>query len=185
MKKKVEYWETYTNLAYNVAGFVPMVLPHDQPFLHNLLFCVAMQVLGVGSFVYHHDKSANRDQDTIWKFDWAAMALANLIIAGLHFGEEAAWAMLLLGFTFYGYVILGKLDVYLEVSLTGVGALVGIWMTQSLTTFLIVILVFIIALFIRSLDRDTKQIEFHDSPYHSIWHLISALGLYLAAYLNV
>ncbi len=177
--KKIEYFETYTNLAYNVAGFISFFLYHD------VLICIAFQALGISSFTYHHDKSPDRAGDTIWKFDWWAMALMNTVVAGYYFNSIEIWGYLLLFHVFYGYVIMGKFHVFLEVAISSVIAFTAIFMNRSLATSSIILAVFIIGLVVRAQDKDSEQLTYHDSIYHGIWHFITAFGYYLVFHLNI
>lgn len=176
MKNKIEYWETYSNLAYNVVGFVGFFLHHD------VLFCLGMQALGIGSFVYHRDKSSNRKSDTIWLFDWWAMAYMNTIVAGILFNSLQAWGFLILFHVLYSYLLMGKLGVYIEVTLSSIIALVAIYLNRPESSFYIVLGVTIIALIVRAQDKDTGQTQYHDSPWHTAWHFLSAPIFYLALY---
>ncbi len=172
-----EYFESYSNLAYNVAGFAALIFHQD------IMFCLAMQTLGVGSFVYHFNKSPDRSHNVIWKFDWFAMALVNTVIAGIHFNNHFAWIALFVWLVLYGFLLMGRFHVFLDVSLTAVPSLVSIYMNRNLTTFLIIVGLFLISVWIRSKDPDPKQLHFHDSTAHSVWHFLSAFFLYDAVYL--
>jgi len=174
-----EYFESYSNLAYNIAGFFALYLHQD------IVACLGLQALGIGSFVYHFDKSPNRVANPIWKFDWWAMAFLNIIVAGVHFGSLEVWGYLILFHVFYGYVLLGKLDVSIEVAMSSSIALGAILYNRSLSTFAVIAAIFLIALFIRSKDEDPKQLKYHDSGWHSLWHLLTAAGYYFALYLNI
>lgn len=177
--KKIEYFESYSNLAYNLAGFIALLLHQD------VLICLGFQALGIGSFTYHYDKSPNRIANPIWKFDWWAMAFLNTIIAGYHFDSQTAWIALVAFHVFYGYVLLGKLSVYLEVGLSSVIGLIAIFLNRPISTFGVILSIFLFALWIRSNDKDPKQLKFHDSFWHSLWHFLTAIGYYLAFYLNI
>lgn len=179
MSKPKEYFESYSNLAYNAAGIAALVLHGD------VLFCMAMQALGIGSFVYHFDKSGDRENNPIWKFDWWAMAFVNTVIAGIHFNSPTTWMLLVIFHIVYGYFIMGKLHVFLEAGASALIALVAIYLNRSPTTFFIILGVFLLAFFIRSRDEDPKQLKFHDSAWHSAWHILTAVCFYLAVYLNL
>lgn len=179
MNQKVEYFESYSNLAYNAVGLLALYLHGD------ILFCLGMQALGIGSFVYHFDKSPNRRANPIWKFDWWAMAFLNTIVAGIHFDNLDVWSYLVLFHILYGYVLLGRFPVFIEVGLSSAISLVAIFLNRSTWTFILILLVFLIALAIRSKDEDPKQLKHHDSVWHSIWHFLTAGGYYLAVYLDI
>ena len=169
-----EYFESYSNLAYNLVGLIAFIVHGD------LLFCIALQVLGVGSFTYHWYR-----KPPIYLFDWYAMALVNTVVAGMHFNDDLVWLGLIVWHVVYGYLLMGKINVYAEVGFSSAIALLAIWLNRSAWTFIIIFLVFLIALVLRAKDEDPKQLRFHDSKWHSIWHLLTAGGYYLAAYLNV
>lgn len=174
-----EYFESYSNLAYNIAGLFALYLHHD------VVACMGLQALGIGSFVYHFDKSPNRRVNPIWKFDWWAMAFVNTIVAGIHFDSLDIWGYLVFFHILYGYVLLGRLNVNIEVGISSSIALAAIWYNRPFATFVVIILIFIIALLIRYKDEDPKQLKFHDSVWHSIWHIMTAAGFYLALYLDI
>lgn len=179
MKNKIEYWETYSNLAYNLVGFIAFYLHQD------VLFCLGMQALGVSSFVYHRDKSPNRKRDTIWLFDWWAMAFMNTIVAGIHFSSITVWWALILFHVFYSYLVMGRLSVYVEVTISSVIAFVSIYLNKSIASFLVILAAMATALIVRSQDKDTEQLTYHDSPWHTAWHFLSAPIYYLAVYLDI
>lgn len=169
-----EYFESYSNLAYNLAGLAALYFHQD------VLFCMAMQALGVGSFTYHYHK-----KKPIYLFDWWAMAFVNTVVAGIHFGSPLAWLLLVIFHTVYGYVVMGRLHVFIEVGVSSAIALVSIYLNRPLPTFLVILGVFSLAFFIRSRDEDPKQLRFHDSALHSIWHILTAVCFYMAVYLNI
>ncbi len=180
-----EYFESYSNLAYNAVGLLAFIVHGD------LLFCIAMQVLGNGSFTYHWYK-----KKPIFLFDWYAMALVNTVIAGIHFNDNQIWVGLILIHLIYAYFFMGRAPdlrafgkeipaVYIEVAFSSAIAFVAIALTRSTWTFIVIFLVFLIALVLRSKDEDPKQLKFHDSVWHSIWHIITAGGFYLAVYLDI
>lgn len=174
-----EYFESYSNLAFNVAGLLALLVHRD------VLFCMAMQALGIGSFVYHFEKSADRLANPIWKFDWWAMAFVNTIIAGTHFDSITAWTALVVFHAIYGYVILGRLHVFIETGMSSVIALSAILLNRSFATFSVIVGLFLVAFLIRSRDEDPKQLKFHDSVWHSLWHILAAAIMYLAVYLDI
>lgn len=180
-----EYFESYSNLAYNAVGIIAYLVHGD------LLFCMALQVLGIGSFTYHWHK-----RSPIYLFDWYAMALVNTVIAGIHFDSSFAWIALIIGHVLYGYLFMGRTPdwrlfgreipaVYTEVAFSSAIAFTAIGLNRSIWTFIVIFLVFLIALVLRSKDEDPKQLKFHDSVWHSIWHFITAGGFYLAVYLDI
>lgn len=174
-----EYFESYSNAAYNVVGLVALIVHGD------VLFCMALQALGVGSFVYHSEKSANRKANQIWKFDWWAMAFVNTVIAGILFDSSLAWIVLVAFHILYSYLVLGKLPVFIETGFSALIALIAVYFDKSLATFSLIVVIFLGAFLIRNVDEDPGQKEFHDSIWHSIWHVITAIGFYLAVYLNI
>jgi hypothetical protein len=182
MKKQIEYFETYTNLAYTITGFYIIVLHFD--LLNNFAF----QALGVGSFIFHKYKT-----EKLFLFDWWAMAFMNCVLAGWHFEmyfdnpfyAQLAWVSLILFHVIYSYAIMGKISVYTEVAMSAAPALVAIYLNRSLLTFAVIIGLFLIAIAIRSFDKDPKQAIFHDSFFHGIWHILTAAFYYQAYYLDI
>jgi hypothetical protein len=49
----------------------------------------------------------------------------------------------------------------------------------------VIVAIFLVAIWVRSKDKDPKQAIFHDSIYHSAWHVMTAIGYYLAFYLTI
>ena len=178
-KNMKELFESYSNLSYNAAGFVALI------WFDDVLFCFALQALGIGSFIYHYNKSPDRNHNVIWKFDWWAMAAINTIVAGIHFDNKWVWLALFSWHLIYSLWVMGKLHVFAEVAMSAVPAFVGIFLHRSLLTFGIILGLFLIALLIRSKDEDPKQHKFHDSVAHSIWHILTAPMFLMAIYLDV
>lgn len=174
-----ELFESYSNLSYNVCGFIALI------FFNDVLFCFAMNALGVASFTYHYNKTSNRNLNVIWKFDWWAMNALNLVVAGSHWDNIYVWIGLFLYHVVYGYILIGRLNVYLDVALSAVIALGTILILKSFPTFAIIIVVFISAVALRSKDEDPKQLKFHDSVWHSIWHILTGPMYLLAMYLDI
>jgi hypothetical protein len=174
ISRSKEYFESYSNLAYNIAGLVALWLHGD------VLVCLGFQALGIGSFIYHYHKTK-----PIYLFDWWAMAFLNTIVAGYHFDSMLAWSCLVGFHVIYSYLLMGKLHVFIEVGISTTIGLTAIYFNRSLPTFITIVVIFLIALWIRSKDKDPKQAIFHDSAFHSIWHILTAIGYYLAFYLSV
>lgn len=179
MKKNIEYFETYSCLAYNIVGFIAYHLYGD------LLFSLGMHTVGIGSFIYHLDKSANRKKHTIWKFDWWSIAFVNTIVAGLLFDSVFAWKVLIIFHVLYSYLFLGKTSVYIEVGISSIVCLVAVYLNKSFSEFLVIFGSILLSLVVRSKDKDIQQIEHHDSPWHTAWHFLSALSYYLVFYLDI
>jgi hypothetical protein len=171
-----EYFESYSNLAYNIAGFLAFYLHGD------LLICWGLQALGVGSFVYHYQKTANRETNLIWLFDWWAMVFLVNIITGVVCNNEIVWGLLLAYHVIYGYFLLGKMHVFVEVGMSIVPWLVALFFNRPLWVWCSIAGIFLFAVWIRSKDEDPKQLKFHDSAWHSFWHILTALGFYFAVY---
>lgn len=169
-----ERFESYSNLAYNLVGMLALLLHGD------LIACLGLQALGVASYVYH-----SRKTKPIYLFDWWAMGFLNIIVAGLQFNDDLVWAGLITFHVLYSYVLLGKLTVYLEVAISSSAGLLAIYLNRSFETFLVVVTIFAVALIIRAKDEDPKQLKFHDSVWHSLWHILTAAGYYVALYLNI
>ncbi len=170
--KGKEYLESYSNLAYNAAGFAGLYFHGD------VLFCMALQALGVASFVYHWHKTK-----PIYLFDWWAMVFVVNIITGLISPYPESWYFVVAYQVIYGYMILGRFHVFIEVGAAVLPCLVVILMFKTMTTFFVILAIFLIALYIRSKDEDPKQATFHDSYFHSFWHVLTGIGFYLAMYL--
>ena len=169
-----EYLESYSNFAYNLVGFIALLVHGD------IVFCAAMQVLGCGSFTYHWHK-----KKPIFLFDCYAMSLVNTVVAGIHFDNELVWFGLFAVNMLYAYFIMGKINVFLETGFSSAIALLAILLNRSTSTFILIVIVFVTALLLRSKDEDPTQAKFNDSIWHSIWHLMTAGGYYMAVYLDL
>jgi hypothetical protein len=178
-----EYFEMYSNLAFNIAGLISLY------FYQDVMICLAFQALGIGSFVYHSDKSEDRQDNVIWKFDWWAIAFMNIVLTGYHleaYMDVGVWWYLIIFHMLYGYLLLGKItSVYLEVGLSSLPALIAIFLNKGNAIGIIILSVFVLALWLRSKDKDPKQLKFHDSVWHSIWHILAAIGYYMAFHLDI
>jgi len=172
MKQGKELLESYSNLAYNLAGLYALLFHND------VLFCMALQALSVGSLVYHYNKTR-----PIFLFDWWAMNFVVTIIIGMTIPGDEVWKYVVAGQVVYGYFILGKLNVYIEVGLSVAPCLVAILVYKPLSHFGVVVAIFLVALYIRSKDEDPEQAKFHDSWEQSVWHILTAVGFLLAVYL--
>ena len=80
---------------------------------------------------------------------------------------------------------MGKTNVYVEVAASTIPGVIAIISNRSVLSFIVVAAVFAVGLLVRSRDKDVKQLENHDSPYHAVWHIITAIGYYLAFYLDI
>ena len=174
MKSKREYLESYSNLAYNIAGFIALMLEGD------LIVCMAFQALGVASFIYHFHKTK-----PIYMFDWWGIAFINTVVAGHHFNSLNAWCVLIALHVLYCYTILGETNVYLETALSALLGLAAVWYNRGFYVFAVVVLAFLIFIWVRSKDSDPKQAKAHDSIEHSLWHIGTAAGYYIAFYLEL
>ena len=170
--------ESYSNLAYNLAGFAGF-------FFHgDLLFCMALQALGAASFTYHYHKT-----QPIYLFDWWAMAFVISIIGAQVMPTPFVIWTVILWNVVYPYFLLGrfrnlKFGVYLETGFSIVPVLVILLIVRPLPVFLSVLALFLCAAYIRSLDPDVKNAKSHDSIEHSVWHLITGLGFYIARFVE-
>lgn len=173
-KHQTEYLESYSNLSYNIAGFVVYAL-HGE-----VLVALAFHALGIASFTFHYHKTR-----PIYLFDWWAMAFINTVLAGYHFDDPVMWALLMVIHVAYGYWLIGRWDVYFEVALSSSIALFAIMYTTSILNSVIILAIFLFAIWVRSKDKDPRQAIFHDSIYHSAWHVLTAVGYYFAFYLRL
>lgn len=168
-----EYMEIYSNLAYNLAGFVAFAAHGDLPF------CIVMQVLGCGSLIYHKEKNK-----PIFMFDWWAMICVVTTLTAMIIGEDWGWYAAFGYMTVYAAFIIGKTkSPFIEVGIVVAPCLAAILVYDPFWKFLVINVVFWSAVWLRSKDPDPKQAKFHDSWEHSVWHIITAIGFYLAAYL--
>lgn len=171
---KKEYFESYSNLAYNIVGLIVLLVHQD------VLFCMALQALGIGSFTYHFYK-----KKPIFLFDRWAISFVNTVIAGILIDEPYVWAGLVLVHVLYGYAFMGKVNVVIEVAFSSAIALVAIYLNKSLTSFSIILALFAFAFYVRSKGLNHDENETEDSAWHSVWHLLTAGLYYMAIYLNV
>ena len=168
---KTETLESYTNIAYFVAGMAGLLI------YNNILFAVVMTLLSAGSFIYHKYKTP-----PIYKFDWYAMVVVITCLAGQLIDERWFW-MALIAYQFvYAYFIISKLNVYVEVGIACVPLVAALFITKPSILVLIILAIFGIALYIRSKDNheniNIPEVH-HDSKYHSWWHIITAIGFFL------
>ena len=162
-----EILESYSNLAFNVVGFLSF---------KDLPFCMAMQFLGVASFTYHYHK-----KQPIFLFDWFGIAVALTAITGSLM--PVMWPYSLAYLVVYGYFIMGRFNVYLEVATFAIPLIVVLFIQKTFLDFSIIMVVFAFSIWIRSKDKDIKNAKFNDSLAHSAWHVFAAIGFYLAMYL--
>ena len=165
----IEKKETYTNIAYFLAGLLGYI------FHGNLLFFVIMTYLSVGSFVYHKYLTGE-----IFRFDWYSITVAVTCLAGMLFNNTTAWFLLICYQFIYGYLIMGRLTVYKEIAMSSTPLIAAMFINKGITDTLIILAVFSTAIIIRATDNNlNKRDQHYDSPYHSVWHIVSALGFYL------
>lgn len=172
MNRQKELFESYSNLAYNLAGLFAFAIHGD------VLFCMALQALGAASFVYHFQKTK-----PIFLFDWWAMMFVVSILTGQIIGESWAWFAVIAWNVVYPYTIMGKFNVFFEVGLSVTPCLISIFLIKGFNDGLIVAAIFLFSVWIRSKDEDPKQLKFHDSVYHSLWHILTAGGFFIARYI--
>lgn len=186
-EEQIELFETWSNIAYIICGFIGcFILQIMYPVEHGFLFGFSEISLGIASLVYHREKTSDRNHNVIWLFDWWAIAAINTVVAVVHFNNYWCSLILFLWHVVYSLFIMGRLKkVFIEVALSAVPAFIAIYLHRSLLTFLIVLGLFLIALLIRSRDEDPKQHKFHDSVYHSLWHILTAPMYLLAIYLDI
>ncbi len=177
MSKNKEFFESYSNIAYNIAGLAAYYFHGD------LLFCFALQALGAASFIYHFQKTSDRESNVIWLFDWWAMTFVVTILTGMIVDSSWVWYAAIGYQVIYSYFIIGKLNVYVETGFAVAPCLVAILVCDPFSKFVLVAAIFLFAVWVRSKDEDPKQLKFHDSVYHSLWHIFTAVGFYIAAYL--
>lgn len=163
-----EYFESYSNLAYNLIGFLGL-LPQFEP--HNgLVFCLVLQALGVASFTYHWHKTR-----PIYLFDWWAMNfVVTSITAHVCGGSALAWFTVFMVQIFYGYLLMGRFHVFIEVGAVVIPCLIAIFINRDGLDFFIVLALLLAALYIRSRDEDPTQARFYDSIEHGVWHILTA-----------
>lgn len=170
MNKRYEVKETWTNLFYMVASFAGLYYHNDY------LFAVCMMVLSVSSYYWHRTK-------THQLFDWYAMALVLLVISS-ELVQDQVFTYVTLSYLFvYGYFIMGRINVYIEIAFASIFAIVASFIYRGFTDTFLLIVWFSFCLFVRAKDINPEQDKFHDSWFHSAWHLISAVGLYGLRYL--
>ncbi len=168
--KPYEVKETWTNLFYMLASFASLHYHNDY------LFAVCMMILSVSSYYWHRTK-------THQLFDWYAMVLVLLVVSAQLIQDDLYKYVTLIYLFLYGYFIMGKINVYVEVAFASVFAIVSSIMYRGFGDTFYLILWFSFCLFVRAKDVNPNQDKFHDSWFHSIWHLISAVGLYALRYL--
>lgn len=174
MSAKFEKIETITNLAYPIAGLIGFYLHNDERFL------MVMVVMGVGSAVFHKFKEGNPE---IFRADWFAMHVSLNTLTGILLSNSTAWIVLAIFSTIYGFFLMGRMNVYLEVALAALPTVIVLFQQKEFYQALIVLAVFGIAIYIRSKDPDKEQEEFHDSWHHGLWHILTATGFYFILYL--
>ena len=159
--------ESFSNLAYSLVGFIGL---HPYFIRYNgVLFCALMQALSVASFTYHWQKTK-----PIFLFDWWAMVFVITIITGNAVDQLWCWAAVFLYQIIYAYLIMGKINVFIEVGMAIIPCLIAIWIERGFVDFIVVLLSILLALWIRSKDEDPTQAKVHDSIEHSIWHVLTA-----------
>jgi len=171
--RRTEIFESYTNLAYNLAGLAALIFQED------LLFCMALQALGAGSFIYHFHKTK-----PIYLFDWWAMTFVITILTGRIADTEWVWYAVIAYQVVYSYLIVGRFNVFLEVGIAVAPCLLAVSIMRPWWVFVVVGSIFLVSLLVRSFDEDPKQLKFHDSIFHGLWHIGTAAGFYVAAYLQ-
>jgi len=165
---KLEKFETYSNIAYFVSGLIGFFLFQDK--LTSIVYFLAMNILCVGSYIYHKYKEGN-----IYLFDWHSIIVAFTCFAGLLFDSQLAW-ILIISFQFlYGLFIIGKFNVYIEVLGGSLPLVVAMIMYLPWYQTAAVLTGFGVAALIRNYDnhKNTRDV-YYDSPNHSWWHIITA-----------
>lgn len=159
-----EYLESYSNLAYNIVGLVGYFVYGDTQF------CWAMNALGVGSFLYHYYKTK-----PIYLMDWWAMCFVMNVITTNIVTIEWVQVLIFSYHILYGFVLIRLIpNVFIQVGMSALPCLIAIFIFHPLGVFAEVSILFLLAFWVRSKDKDPKQLIFHDSTYHSLWHLLTA-----------
>ncbi len=172
--KKHEYFESYTNWAYFLTGIAVLLYGFEPVFEKRLLYCIGPVALCCGSFVYHWIKTK-----PIYLMDWWAMMFCLCMITGSICDTAWVWYALLGWMVVYSCFVMGRYDVFVEVGLSMVPCLVAIYLHRSLMTFGIVVVILGFAIWLRSRDPDPRQVRFHDSWQHGLWHILTAVDLAL------
>jgi hypothetical protein len=166
--KRFEKWETLTNIAYAISGLVGFFM------FGNFLFALVMITLGVGSYWYHKFKT-----HPIYSFDRFGMALVLGSCMGMIVSTPLMWGIILSYLIFYGFFIMGKIGVTIEVAALAIPTLISSYIVNGWIISSIVLAIFVFALYIRTKDDGVSQVRFHDSWGHSLWHILTAIGFFL------
>lgn len=166
---KIETFESYTNIFYFFAGIAGFIVSE------NVIFLLVMTLLSAASFVFHQHKEGH-----IYKFDWIAMVIAILGIAGILYNSSWFWIGAAIYITIYSYFLVGRADVMTEIGIVCIPLLIAVFLFKPLWLAITILIIFIAAFWIRSYDNHKNARDVHyDSFYHSLWHLITAVGFYL------
>ena len=178
---KYEKNESWSNLAYAIAGIASFLL------YGNVTFSLVLSTMGVGSFIYHRWKDLQRWP--IVSFDWFAMALTQFYImaelATLTPYEGTIHTVLAFALPVYGFFIIREDSniVYHTVVIALAGLLVS-YLAQGWLITAVILVIFGVATFVRSLDGGHDQSVLKDSSGHTAWHFLTAFGFFLLIHLK-
>lgn len=166
---KYEVKETWTNIAYALLGIVAVSIHND------ILMGLAASTLAVGSYYFHRTKSHKF-------FDWYGIVLILLVASGQLIESHSYWIVIIAYLCIYGFFLMGRLGVNIEVGISSLFALIASYIHRGLMATLLIAAFFGLCLFIRTKDCGVRQDVFHDSWGHSAWHILTAIGIYLLRY---
>lgn len=165
----MEKLESYSNLAYFISGVIGFLISG------NVLFLLLMTNMGVGSFIYHKYLTGK-----IFKIDWFAIVILNLGLAGALIDVSWVWVAIASYLAFYGFYLIGRVNVYVEVFLSCVPLIYALYANKTWEIASAILAVFVVGLLVRKIDdHKNKRDVYHDSIPHTLWHFITAIGYLL------
>lgn len=168
----MEKYESYSNLFYSLFGIIGYFTLNN---VTGIVFFLFMTILSISSFQYHKNKTGK-----IFLFDWYGMNLTVLGLIGLLLPNIYIYFILIGLNTIYGYLIIGRYNVYKEVGLACLPLIIVLFYVYIWWYVLVILLVFVFALYVRNIDNSHNVRENnYDSIPHSWWHFLTALGFYL------
>lgn len=167
----IEWMETYSNLAYNLGGLLAYLIHQEIGYM------LTGMLLGNASYRYHRFKTAPTQDG-----DWVAMIVRTGYILGVTVNNDYLWLGIIAFCIIYNYFIVGRINVYAEVGFIVLPTLISIYWYRPVEQAIWTTVIFAVAFIIRLMDKDVGQRKNHDSVAHSIWHVLTEVGYWIARF---
>lgn len=169
--------ETLTNIAYCIVAFLLCLFNYNP--IETPILVAALMTLGVGSFWYH-DKGGSLNLFDYWGMHIVFMAIA-LVNFSKIFDPVLVYSLGVSLASIYGLFLIRKgWHTFVEVGIIYTVALVSDIIVNGWREATIAAIVMGIAFYVRQ-ATEKREYKDNDNKGHGVWHLITALGLYLMA----